>query len=491
MQASTLNGTCLARLSEILKEFLDAVNIMFAPEGMSASAFDVNEIALITFTIPKDAFEQYLCRDIYPACLNMNVFHNVLKAVGTTRSALTLKIDPEHKDAMIVKIYNSDTKTEAENKLKLWLFPTDHLDIPNSLFDFYIEMPSQYLMRNIGYLSALMNNENIENKTIEVYANSNGEFELAVEGEFGTTRLKIGSEAAGVKVHEGPTDPFAEDFGMPVHDLICDDEGSEGSGDEGGDDGDDEKANGDDRDEQDEAEEEPEETVGKKRKPKPKKAPKKQSKKAKTAGGGKKKGGGAASSSSFVPVPNRGSVVDEATVEVAQQRTAAQRPPVREKFIIKYFKSIAKAASLSPTVLIFVRECFPIIFLYRIGMMGKLCFCLSPAADATAAGAKDVGGDQQDEIDGGEMIDPDADVDDKKQIADNKAAAAAAAATATTKTTISTKTAAAAPVNGNKKQDYAKALEETVEEVEEEEAEEDKEEEEHEDQGEEEEIVQE
>lgn len=332
----------------------------------------------------------------------MNVLHNVLKAVGTTRSALTMKIDPAHPDAMQIKIWNNDTRTEAVNTLKLWCFSTDTLDISNSMFDFYVEMPSAYLQRHVNYLSTLMNNEN-NNKHIEVVVNSSGDFELAVEGEFGTTRLKIGSTEAGVKMHEGPANPMSEDFGMPKSDVVCDDEGDEGSGDEGDEeqdqqeDAEDEEESNANEDEEQDEEDYGGEKAPKKRKYKTKKpkAPKKPKKTKLNTANGKKKG--------FVPVPNRGSVLEEASKQVVQQRASVQRPPVRECFNIKYFKSIAKAASLSPTVLIFVREEFPIIFLYRIGTMGKLCFALSPVKVGSSAGAKDI--QEDDEIDGGEIVD--------------------------------------------------------------------------------------
>lgn len=378
MQASTCNGAYLRSLSEILKEFLDSVNIMFTPEGMSASAFDLNNIALINFSIPRDAFDRYICQGNYVACLNMNVLHNVLRAVGATRSALTQRIDPNHLDAMQIKIWNSDTRTEAVNTLKLWCFSTDHLDIPNSTFDFYVEMPSAYLQRHVNYLSSLMNNEN-NNKRIEVVVDSSGKFDLAVEGEFGSARLKIGSAEAGVKMHEGPADPMSDEFGMPKpeDEVVCDDEGSDddGSGDE-------------------------EEEGGEQQ--------------ASLPAGNKRNRGAAAKVSTkkrakkvpaFTPPPDRGSVLDEAQEKVENERAAVQRPEVREFFNIKYFKSIAKAASLSPTVLIFIREAFPIIFLYRIGTMGKLCFCLSPAGLQTAAGAKDITVPDAEEI-----IDDDVDI---------------------------------------------------------------------------------
>jgi len=376
MEASTTNGANLRSLSEVLKEFLESINIMYTPEGMSASAFDHNTIALINFHIPKDAFDRYLCQGNFVACLNMNVLHNTLKAVGATRSALTQRIDPKHPDVMQVKICNAETRTTSTSTLKLWGFSADHLEIPNSVFPYYIEMPAAYLQRHINYLCTLMNNEN-NNKRIEVVVDSTGRFDLSVEGEFGCTRIEIGQAEAGVKVHLGPVDPMHEDFGVPTQDEeIVYDEGS------------------DDEDEGEEVEDGDEAVPGSKRKRGTQGGRKKSTKKAKRAG--------------FVVPQDRGQVMDDAVAEVEQERENVRQPPVKEYYNIKYFKSIAKAASLSATVLIFIRPNYPIVFLYRIGTMGKVCFCLSPAIAGTAAGAKEVDKDDEqagDEAEEEEIVD--------------------------------------------------------------------------------------
>lgn len=364
MEASTTNGANLRSLSEVLKEFLESINIMYTPEGMSASAFDHNTIALINFHIPKDAFDRYLCQGNFVACLNMNVLHNTLKAVGATRSALTQRIDPKHPDVMQVKICNAETRTTSTSTLKLWGFSADHLEIPNSVFPYYIEMPAAYLQRHINYLCTLMNNEN-NNKRIEVVVDSTGRFDLSVEGEFGCTRIEIGQAEAGVKVHLGPVDPMHEDFGVPTQDEeIVYDEGSD-----------------DDEEEGEEAEEDDGAVAGSKRK--------------RGAQGGRKKAAKKTKRAGFVVPQDRGQVLDEAVAEVEQERENVRQPPVKEYYNIKYFKSIAKAASLSATVLIFIRPNYPIVFLYRIGTMGKVCFCLSPAIAGTAAGAKEVDKDDE------------------------------------------------------------------------------------------------
>ena len=45
---------------------------------------------------------------------------------------------------------------------------------------------------------------------------------------------------------------------------------------------------------------------------------------------------------------------------------------------------IAKATSLSQTVEILLKDDYPLILVYRVGDMGKLQYCLAPAADGAS-----------------------------------------------------------------------------------------------------------
>lgn len=348
MQASTVNGNYFRGLADWIKEFCESMNIMFTPQSMSASAFDVNQVALISFCIPKEAFDMYHCEKNFVACVNMNVFYSALKAVGSVRSILTQQIDSNDPGSLIVKIVNTETKITAVNRLKLWGISSDTLLVPDANFDFHIEMPSSHLQRYVNYLQTMMNNEN-KNKNIEISIDADGKFEMRIQGDFGTTTLNMGSHDTDVKIHDGVVNPLNDDFGLPPElgakndDNIIGEEFSEGE-------------------EEEEEDDNGGETNGKKRRTAIK-VPK--------ANFSKKKA--TPTSSSSHPAS-------------AEKSSRPRRNPVREVYNIKYLKSIVKASSLSETVKIFIRENFPIIFLYRIGTMGKLCICLSPWRPSVAGG---------------------------------------------------------------------------------------------------------
>lgn len=374
MQASTASPVYLRDIFQNLTDMNESVNLYIDSEGIRTTFLDQNQVSMVHLVLAAASFEEYRVSkkpEVIPiiACVNINLMYNALRSVQPTNCIVTFSIDEDHMRDLKIEIYDESRDARFEHVIKMWGFTDQRLGFPDTVFDFHIEMPSHEFQRYINYMFQMMNGEDVEKSKKVTIVLQDKKFSLHVDGEYGSSALKIDMSQTGYTLRNGSVDPMSGDFGMPhanenfmdapIPSAVAAAAAAADSGLDvgGGDDG---------------AENSVDAVLDA---PPP------------SSGSAKKRKKG-------VPPPPTSRAIKAARSEVVPASNADGGKPFtfRNTFLIKYLKYITRCANVCGTVLLFMKPDpdYPLIFLYRVGTMGKVVFCLMPSNNGDAGAAPSV-----------------------------------------------------------------------------------------------------
>jgi proliferating cell nuclear antigen len=165
-QASITKAATLKKVIDAIKELVNDVNIELNEEGISLQAMDASHVALVSFFLKRDKFEEYVCES--PQIIGINIINmaKVLKCADND-DRITLKVDPNISKLTLIFEGRQDDKISQFN-LNLISLDNEQLGIPDHDYPAIVNMRSDEFARVCRELSQLSDTLNIAVSKIKV-----------------------------------------------------------------------------------------------------------------------------------------------------------------------------------------------------------------------------------------------------------------------------------------------------------------------------------
>ena len=154
MHLKTIQASAFKSIFEVLKDVLNDSNIVFDKDGMKILTLDTARTALIDLTLSSENFEEYSCEYETVVGVNMANLYKLLKIIGNND---TLELSVVKRDAMTIKVVNSEKNTITVFDLKLLDINDDRIELPNIPVESITTLPSvdfQRMCRDMGNISS-------------------------------------------------------------------------------------------------------------------------------------------------------------------------------------------------------------------------------------------------------------------------------------------------------------------------------------------------
>tara|TARA_B100001248_G_scaffold254046_1_gene231975 strand:+ start:5159 stop:5944 length:786 start_codon:yes stop_codon:yes gene_type:complete len=208
LELKTVQSSAIRVLIEALKEILTDVNIIFDSSGMKIMAMDSAHTVLVYLKLDANKFESFFCKEKYVVGISMINFFKLIKTM-TNNDTLTLYIDEDDSDKLGIKIENGDKNSITNYKLNLMDLNEDTFDIPPTVFNFVITMPSvdfQKICRDMNSLADVIEIQSVGQQ-----------LRFSCKGDFAEQETIIGEATNGmvfVKTKENCEDEIVQGLFM-------------------------------------------------------------------------------------------------------------------------------------------------------------------------------------------------------------------------------------------------------------------------------------
>jgi len=181
IEITTVQSGAIRILFESLKDVLTDVNIHVNSQGVKIMSMDGSKSAIVHVRLVSTQFEKFECVSPIILGVNMLSLFKILKSIKN--NDVVSFIVREDTTKLIIKIQNTDKKTEIISTLKLLDIDEQLLHIPNIEFDSILTIPSSDFQNHIRDLSSISNEITIKTSEDSII--------LDVDGDFASQSIKI------------------------------------------------------------------------------------------------------------------------------------------------------------------------------------------------------------------------------------------------------------------------------------------------------------
>ena len=172
-EARLAQGIILKKIIEALRELVTDVNLDITREGISLQAMDASHVALVTFFLRADCFQDYHCDR--PQALGISIA-SLGKVIKCAENDDCIVIRAEDNASLITFIFESRQDDRlSEFNLNLLSLETEHMGIPEQEYAAVVQIPSAELNRICKELSQLSDTINIDINKERVIFSVNGD----------------------------------------------------------------------------------------------------------------------------------------------------------------------------------------------------------------------------------------------------------------------------------------------------------------------------
>mgnify|MGYP005621738649 CR=1 FL=1 len=185
----TVQSTAFRNLFETLKDVLTDTNIIFEKGCMKLLTMDNNHCVLVSVKLNASSFEVYHCPERVLVGVNISNFFRLIKSIGTS-DTLTLRLQRNDPNKLIIVIDNFDKNTSTTFRLNQLDIDEVRLEIPDTEFDSVLTMPSgdfQRICRDMATLSEVMEVSSLGRQLV-----------LRAAGDFAEQTTVIGEKESGL-----------------------------------------------------------------------------------------------------------------------------------------------------------------------------------------------------------------------------------------------------------------------------------------------------
>lgn len=169
-------GAILKKLIDAIRELVVDINIEYCEDGLALQAMDSSHVALCTIILNAAGFQTFTCDQPGMLGLNTQSLAKLLKC-ATNDDIITLKTTAQNQDVLglVFEGQKQEFNKITEFDLKLLVIDEEQLEVPETEYDYTIQMPSAEFLRIIKNLSDLGDSCTISLKNGTVQFASSGD----------------------------------------------------------------------------------------------------------------------------------------------------------------------------------------------------------------------------------------------------------------------------------------------------------------------------
>lgn len=208
---TTIQSSSIKTLFEVLKDVLSDANIVLNPSGIHITALDPTKLSLIDLNLEGNKFETYYCPNKKIIGVSMNSIYKLIKSTSN-KDNISFIMHKNNNTQIIIRIENAEKKSRTEYNLNLLDLDEENLSIPETEFDYIINLPSgdfQRLSRDMQNLSDYINIK-LENDILNI----------SCKGDFASQNTSIGETSHGLIFHKKSDTIYNHTFSLKYINLF-------------------------------------------------------------------------------------------------------------------------------------------------------------------------------------------------------------------------------------------------------------------------------
>jgi proliferating cell nuclear antigen len=202
-EARLNQGAILKKLIDAIRDLVSEGNFDCSENGLSLQAMDSSHVALVAMLLRPEAFDPYRCDRNIPLGISLKSLSSILRCASND-DIITLRAD-EPTDQLTLIFENPQNDKVSEYILNLMDIDSEHLSIPETVYDSVVHMSSaefQRICRDLQQLS--------DSVTIQV--NKEG-IRFSASGEVGSGNVML-RQSSNVDMNDEAT---IIEMQQPVH----------------------------------------------------------------------------------------------------------------------------------------------------------------------------------------------------------------------------------------------------------------------------------
>jgi len=144
-EARLLQGSVLKKILEAVKDLVTDANFDCNSSGISLQAMDTSHVSLVSMLLRSEGFDPFRCDRNLSLGINLGSMSKILKCAGNDDIITMKAADSGDKVSFVFESPNADRISEYE--LKLMDIDSEHLGIPETLYEATVKMSSTEFQR--------------------------------------------------------------------------------------------------------------------------------------------------------------------------------------------------------------------------------------------------------------------------------------------------------------------------------------------------------
>ena len=175
LEVKTVQSSAFRILIEALKEILTDANMEFDKSGIKIMAMDSSHTVLVHLKLNSDNFEEFECQNKLILGINMINLFKLIKTMSNN-DTLSLFVEEDNQSVLGIKIENTEKNTVTRYKLNLMDLHEDNIQIPPTVFESVITLPSSDFQKICRDMHNLADDIEIKSVGSQLIFNCNGDF---------------------------------------------------------------------------------------------------------------------------------------------------------------------------------------------------------------------------------------------------------------------------------------------------------------------------
>lgn len=172
--ATTVQGTAIRNLFELMKDVLVESNIIATPEGMRLLAIDSAQCVVTSVHLQAHSFEHYECKQRTTIGVNMANMYKLVKS-ASNNDVITLWKNVGD-DVLNIRLQNTERSSLTDYKLKLLDIDELPIQAPSCEFEYVISLSSSEFQRMARDMAMLASSVHIKNDDRTLTLSCYGEY---------------------------------------------------------------------------------------------------------------------------------------------------------------------------------------------------------------------------------------------------------------------------------------------------------------------------
>ncbi|RKP11157.1 proliferating cell nuclear antigen [Thamnocephalis sphaerospora] len=199
-EARLSQGAVLKKLIESIRDLVSEGNFDCSENGLSLQAMDSSHVALVAMLLRPDAFDPYRCDRSMPLGISLKSLSSILRCASND-DVITLRAE-DPADQLSLVFENPQNDKVSEYVLNLMDIDSEHLGIPETVYDAVVHMSSSEFQRICRDLQQLSDSVSIDVSKEGVRFSAAGEVGSGSIALRQNTNVDSGDEATVIELQQ-------------------------------------------------------------------------------------------------------------------------------------------------------------------------------------------------------------------------------------------------------------------------------------------------